>query len=228
MGLCCLPVLVLIASEFVTHVLFPRYAIEFLAGVSAIIGIGLWMVCGGQRVPAVLMALVLAANFFRTAHGDFRADQEYRLFPFASRALNQVPKAAEADQLPIAASNLHDFMRVIYYGDAAFRRRLVYVSSEKYAMQVMGETNAERMMIGSAPYFHTPVVNYSAFVKAYPKFYVLGASNWLIPTLLSQGANIRLMQRVDAPGNVPQHQGSTEGGPEPLLLVNYEHKLGSQ
>jgi hypothetical protein len=216
LGLVCLPLLVLLVSKCVTHILFPRYGIAFVVGVSALLATAAWVAFAGRRVPALLIAIGLATLSAGTALSNLRAALQNRAYPIRLQMQNRIPASLRHDDWPIVAGYANPFMELNYYGDPDVLKRLVYVSSERLASQLIECTNAERMMIGPAPFFRTHVMDYSTFVKAHPVFYVLGPSDWILRKLVEGGSNIQLIQdgSGDAWGN----------GADLIFLVHYKHE----
>jgi hypothetical protein len=201
-----LPVAAIALSKLVTHVLYSRYLIASMFGIAALTALVLWFACSGRKEPGLAAALLLGIGFAHTAGADLKT-VNYRGTTSIREALQRrVPPAALDDSLPIVVAHPDEFMTLIYYGDPALVERLVYVSSEELSAQRQGFTFLDRIMVASAPFLATRVIDYHAFIAKYPKFYVqggLGGQEWIIAQLLLDKAQMRLLQGgpVDAEGD---------------------------
>ncbi len=202
-SLACVPILAIALSKFITHIFFNRYAIGSMFGIVALISIGMWLAFSGRKEPALSIALVLSAVLAHTAAGEMMQIRGERGHPIQAAILRRIPADALRNDLPIVAAGPNEFMDLSYYGDRALRKRLFYLSSEESAKRILGFTFLERMMIGSAPYFGTQVVDYNAFLNAHRSFYVFGSPQWwLYPQLIRDGAQLQMLQGgpVDSQG----------------------------
>ncbi len=197
LGFCCVPVLATLLARFGTHILFSRYAMAGLVGFSVLLGLASSLAFHNRRWPAVALSCLLGAlTLYRVIKEDIPVIQEARHTPLQV----SIPKrlhVAERQDLPIVLTNLDEYMQYHYYGNEALRRRIVYVSSEKLAEKYLGFTIAERMMESSAPYFKTQVIDFSQFIQSHREFYVFGDlryPEWVVPELLAEGANLKLVQ----------------------------------
>jgi len=198
LGFTCFPVFAALLSRFVTHIFFSRYAIGGIFGFALLLGFCAWLAFGDQKEPALALVAIFAVLVLHDRiFDDYRTLLGDRANPARVGIPQRIHGRAQVDGLPIVATNLDDYMGFYYYGDSAFRKRVFYVSSEELAKQYLGFTFHERMMIGSAPYFGTQVVDYNKFVGEHPRFYVFGTlqfSEWVVPKLMADGAELRLVQ----------------------------------
>ncbi len=198
LGFTSMPVFVILFSKFATHIFFPRYAITGIFGFAALIGLSAGLAFWDKKGPA--LALVVMSSilvFYYQGHEDVPLITSARNTPQTISVPHRLPQSVLDGNLPIVPTDLDDFMKFNYYGDSALRKRLFYVSSEKLAEQYLGFTFHERMMLGAAPYFHTQVVDYDAFIHEHPTFYVFGSlrfSQWVVPKLMADGAELKLIQ----------------------------------
>lgn len=198
LGFACIPALAIILSKFGTHIFFTRYAIAGVFGFAVILACCTWFAFGGKRGPALVFTFVLLLLTIRN-----QKVEDFPIITAGSRTSpevnvrNRIPQVAQRDVLPIVVTNIDDFMRFSYYADPALRKRIFYVSSEKLAGQYLGFTFLERMMIGSAPYFGTNVVDYASFLREHRKFYLFGPlepTEWLVPKLMAEHIELQLVQ----------------------------------
>ena len=195
LGLTIVPVLAVLLAKLVTHVFFNRYAATGMIGIVALIAAGIWLAFSGRKGPAVAAMLVFGGVFAHRAYYDLKSAHEQWTNLSRGGGIKHVPSAAGSDNLPIVAAGPNEFMDLTQYGDRALRHRLYYVSSEQIAARIMGFSFLERMMIGSAPFFGTQVMNYDDFLQAHPKFYLFGSPNWwLYPKLIADHARIEMLQ----------------------------------
>lgn len=198
LGFTCLPIFAVCLSRFGTHIFFPRYAIAGIFGFALLLGFSAWFAFGERKGPVLMLVSILVVlTLHDRIFDDYRILLAERATPAHVGIPQRIPPSAQSDGLPIVATSLDDFMQFTYYGDPALRKRLFYVSSEELAKRYLGFTFHERMMIGSAPYFGTQVVDYNKFVGEHPRFYVFGSlqfTEWVVPKLMADGAELRLVQ----------------------------------
>jgi hypothetical protein len=195
LGFACVPILAIGLSKFVTHIFFNRYAIGSMFGIVALITIAIWLAFSGRKEPSLAVVLILATVFTHTAAAELSQVRAERANPAQVAEERRIPVSALRDDLPIVAAGPNEFMDLSYYGDQALRKRLFYLSSEESARRILGFTFLERMMIGSAPYFGTQVIDYKRFIGAHRNFYVLGGPQWwLFTQLLADGAQVQMLQ----------------------------------
>lgn len=207
---CTIPVFAVLLAKYGTHIFFPRYGIAGAFGFAVLAGVCGWLVFArqtffGWTLVATLGLLLLHGQKVADIADirDSRADPPGVVLPL------RLPAIVRNDNLPIAFADLHDYMQFFYYGDAPTRSRAFYPADEKLAAHYLGFTFHERMMIGSAPFFGTQIVQYAAFIHDHKKFYVLGSleySAWLVRALLADGISLKMVQ----------------GGPKDLLGGFYD------
>jgi fumarate reductase subunit D len=198
LGFTCFPVFAVALSRFGTHIFFTRYAIAGVLGLAALIGLAASLAFINRKAPGLALAcifIVLVVHDQRQY--DLPLISIMRDAPASVRTEQRIPETVTKDELPIAVTNPDDFMQFVYYGSPNLQKRVVYVSSEVSALHYLGYTFHERMMIGSAPYFGTQVIDYATFIHAHQSFYVLGPllpAEWMVPKLLDDHAELRLLQ----------------------------------
>jgi hypothetical protein len=212
LGFTCLPIFGIALSKFVTHIFFIRYVMAAVFGIAALIAIGLWRAFSGRREPALAVLLILAGVFVHAGVWDLKQAMAQQVNPPKAALQHVIPSTALGDNLPIVVADPDEFMMFSYYVDGPLHQRVYYVSSEELAMRFVGFTFLERMMIASAPYFGTKVIDYNTFVATHPKFYVLGGTQWwFVPKLISEGAHLQLLKAG------PSDKGG--GSSEPFFFV---------
>jgi hypothetical protein len=204
LGFACIPVFALVLSRFGTHVFFLRYGIAASFGVAGLFAFCAWLAFDGRNGPALATICMLVILIVREqAKQDWNIIRNGRNTPLAQQIVAQIPELARNGVKPIVAANPDGFMQYFYYGDEGLRNRLFYLASEPLAEHYLGFTFLERMMLGSAPFFRTHVVDYSTFTRNNRSFYVIGGmlpSDWLIPKLLDDQVSLQLLQ--GGPSNV--------------------------
>ena len=198
LSLVVLPVFAVFFAKYGTHIFFTRYAMAGVFGVAALVGYGAWLAFSGHRgLALVLASTALALILFTQDRDDLPLIREGR-HRTANDILHRLPQVVLDDELPIVATNLDDYMIFYYYlHNAKLQKRLFYVSSETLAEHYIGFTLSDRMMIGSAPFFHTQVLDYKSFIERHSIFYVFGSleySEWVVPKLLADHADLELLQ----------------------------------
>jgi hypothetical protein len=197
LALACIPIITVVFSKIFTQVLFARYMIAAVFGITASLSFALWFTFRGRRGPALAAACLVVFWCIHVAVMDVQAISYDRSDPIQKRVVRLLPQVALADTLPIAVAQIGTFMTLYYYGDPIIAKRLVYVASEELSRQLQGFNFLERIMVDSAPYFGTPVVDYHRFVANHSEFYVVGGlemEEWLTAELIRQHANIQLVQ----------------------------------
>jgi hypothetical protein len=191
MAVLSLPLIALLMARFVTHAFVARYSIEDVAGLAVVLTYSMGTLFLDRREPAMLAAfLMLAALGLGQARHSGAIDS----------AAHSVPQQALASGFPIAVSHPFTFMAMRYYEDPRLWRRLSYVASPEAALRRVGSNSDEYLMIQGARYFGTSVIPYEQFIRQHGEFFVFGDDeyhNWLMPQLMSDGAEAMLVGSGD-------------------------------
>jgi hypothetical protein len=194
----CFPVFGIAFAKIATDVLFPRYLMPALFGISALLSLGLWFAASGRREPALIAAIVIGSWFLQVSWKDVDRIRGSMRVPASVAVESILPaRARENRTLPIVAAQAGSFMALSYYGDPDLKRRMFYLADKDLSLQLQGFNFLDRILSASAPYFHTNVVSYRSFIRANPNFYVLGGlggQEWILAKLINDNAEIDLVQ----------------------------------
>jgi hypothetical protein len=191
LALLSLPLVTLLLGRFATHNFVARYAIEAMGGLAVVLTYAMGTLFLDRREPALLAAFLMVAAL---AFSQARHTGEI------GTAVHQIPPQVLASGLPIAVSHPFTFMSMRYYADPGLWKRLTYVASPEGALRFGGSNSDEYLMIQGAKYFGTVVVTYEQFVRRQRELYVFGDDeyhNWLMPQLMSDGAESQLIGSGD-------------------------------
>jgi hypothetical protein len=147
-----------------------------------------------RREPALICVVIFAFVFAYKAAWDVRDARGMRAHSPYETTVKRIPAIARYDAIPIAVVYPGDLMDLRYYGGPALQSRLYYLADETSAVRAYGFTSGERTIYLSAPYFGTQLVDYHAFIKRQPVFYVFGGPGWLVPKLIEDGADVQVLQ----------------------------------
>ncbi len=191
LALLSLPLVSLLLGRFATHNFVARYSIAAMAGLAIVLTYSMRTLFLDRREPALLAALLMVAalGFSQLRHTGAIGSPVHR-----------IPAEALASGLPIAVSHPFTFMTMRYYADPGIRKRLSYVASPKAALKFVGSNSDEYLMIQGARYYGTSVTPYRQFVLEHGEFFVFGDDeyhNWLMPQLMSDGAEATLVGSGD-------------------------------
>jgi hypothetical protein len=191
LALLSLPLVSLLLGRFATHNFVARYSIACVGGLAVVLTYCMRTLFQDRREPAVLAVLLMAGAL---------AFSQVRHSGAIGSPIHRIPEQALASGLPIAVSHPFTFMTMRYYADAALWKRLSYVASPESALKFVGSNSDEYLMIQGAPYFGTSVALYRQFVLQHREFFVFGDDeyhNWLMPQLMSDGAEATLIGSGD-------------------------------
>jgi hypothetical protein len=180
-------------SALVTGAFHERYVLHGVLGLAILIAWGaskLVRSTGGIAILVAVLFTAFAARHAIDATGLLRgpanplSDQERLL-------------ALAASNSPIVVSHAVPYLQVAHYsnphrGSRDAGRSFAYVSKPADVVEKTGDTGSRAMRLLSRI---TPldVNEYDTFVGRYTQFDVYGPRSWMIPKLLSQGADVRLL-----------------------------------
>jgi hypothetical protein len=200
-------------GKWVTRQFFPRYVIGSMFGFTALATLIVWFAFQRSRNAALIVSLLVGGVFAHSVAFDLREARHLRANPPEITILKRIPEQARFDDMPVVFADVLQFLEFRYYADAAFRRRMYYVTDEESAFRILGYTAPERGISQSPRYFNTQVVEYDRWVKQHPVFYVFGGPDWLVPRLIHEGAHLQVFQtgadafyRVTLAGSVATSQ----------------------
>jgi hypothetical protein len=101
--------------------------------------------------------------------------------------------ARAAGEEPVVVSHALTFLPMAHYlgPDAA---RLTYLTRPADVVKQLGVDTGSRALRRLSEIAPISVQDYDAFVARHERFYVYGPASWVIPKLLSQNAEVRLLQ----------------------------------
>jgi hypothetical protein len=102
---------------------------------------------------------------------------------------------------PIVVSDPMSFMELTYYAPADLRAQFFYVGDIDSAVRWTTIDSAERTLVAMGTMMPLRVVEYSAFERSHPTFYVYFAGrkvDWILQRLREDGRRVELVSKADA------------------------------
>ena len=196
-ALALLPVFIITASKYTTHVFVARYALSGVIGLAILSAALLWS--SSNRRPLVGIA-VLAAVFAifagRLLRDIYQAPPTLRQGGAIYRELQHLPVTAE----PIVIAYNHAFMELSYYAEPQIRERLVYPLSREVEMKYTG-SDLDYLLLSAVR--HRTKLNYvdlDAFLASNPRFILVAMSHdYLQQYLLTSGFRLVPLSSMAGP-----------------------------
>lgn len=183
-----------------------RYVLASAAGLAIFLAFGICRALKSERLAGILLATVFAGWFAykgvtkikmqAAANGGFAT-------PIAAPLQNApwMRVLEETDtSLPVAVVPAVFFLQMQHYAPKQVRGRMVYLSSEKYALQFEGIYTGETNLIQFARLLPVHVADYDTFVTANRHFLICAETTnatWLLEKLRADNAHIELRKRLD-------------------------------
>jgi hypothetical protein len=191
-----------IPASYLAGGFVPRYALACFVGVTLYLVLLAWRAASGNRLPALVAFLVLFGwfcmktpgtvrrNLAETGGYPFRTSQ-----PFAARSWMPL---LEASPLPVVVSPAVFFLQFQHYAPPEVRKRVHYLASRKYAMELEGMDTGDTNLTLFARMLPLPVTGYDDFVRQHRNFLVIAETTnptWVVEKLKAGGAQLILRNR---------------------------------
>jgi len=177
LGLLALPLLGFGIAALVHGAMTAKYMVPSILGFSLALGFTLptlrrW----GFLLPAATAALLLfmivpqERQFWSTYDGRFVSP--------ATFVEDFVTTGGHAD-LPVIASDAHDFLQLQHYCDPAWRKRFVSVLDPAQAVVYTGNDTADKQLAILRQYANLPIYDFQPFLAEHPAFLVYSGGGGL-------------------------------------------------
>jgi hypothetical protein len=177
LGLLSLPLVGFAVAALAHGAMTAKYMVPSILGFSLALGFTLprlrrW----GFLLPAVFAALLLYVivpqerQFWSTYNGRFISP--------AAFVEDFVTAGGHAD-LPVVASDAHDFLLLQHYCDPAWRKRFVSVLDPSQAVVYAGNDTADKQLAILRRYTNLPIYDFQPFLAEHPAFLVYSSGGGL-------------------------------------------------
>ena len=199
-GLTALPILTIIVAIFTTGVFAPRYALPAVVGMVVLIATSAHRRSKASSALAGGLIVLLGVGFVIGQRGALRTASATRAYLASTSGWL---RAEATEPLPIVAWHGDAFLRLGYYAPAEVASRLVYLSDDAAALRHLRQNTGDRGLRTLQPWLGVEVESYRDFIRDHRRFYAYGTAgdyarsgrpwNWLLPQLVEEGAEARLV-----------------------------------
>jgi hypothetical protein len=161
-----MPVFVVVASEYTTHVFVTRYVLWAVPGFAILAAALLWRAAGGQAIAGLSLAWLALSIIAIHEVRDVRRKPVLRESEAVHQALKSLPYGTE----PIVVADAHAFIELSYYSESRIRNRLVYPVSEELELRYIGSDTNSLLLPALRRYTDLNVVDYKTVAASYPRF----------------------------------------------------------
>lgn len=189
-ALLALPVAGYLLAVAVTGAFHERYVLQGVLGFSILLAWWSPHAARTRTAAATLLVVVFLAFAGRQAAGAVG------LIRGASNPLvdHQPVLALAPVETPLVVSHALPFLQLAHYQRLASGRALTYLTRPPDVVKQMGGDTGARALRILAGYAPLEVEEYEPFVRSHQQFYVYGPRSWLVPKLLTDGADVRLVR----------------------------------
>lgn len=183
-----IPAVGVLGARLFTGVFVARYALSAVIGLSLAVPLAVWWAVPRSGVPEVVLCLVLAGSFSRSAFESVRHARD----PFHD-PVEQRPQLVRhlAEPAPVVVTGGLMFLQFWYYTPPELRGRLWYLADPAAAVRHRGSDSFDRGFLALRRWTAVTVQDYRSFVEGHQEFCVYAAgSGWLLDELREAGARI--------------------------------------
>jgi hypothetical protein len=187
--LLALPVAGYALAAAATGAFHRRYVLQVVLGLGILAAWWAARLVRSRREAAILLAVLLLGCGARLGTGVLSLGRE-PADPLASHTpiISMVPAGA-----PIVVSHALTFLQMVHYSGREAGTRLTYLTRPADVVEGLGVDTGGRALRRLAKVAPLEIREYDEFVGAHHQFHVYGPKSWLIPKLLSQSAQVRLL-----------------------------------
>ena len=181
-----------------------RYVLPTVAGVAIILMFGLARSLKGDPLVGAVLTLFFLFWFVGKTLPEVRRQMHENgglKTPLGQPLQENWKRELEQSDLPVAMSPAPLFLQMQHYVSGAARAQIYYVSDEQKARLYNDAPTDEINMVRFSRAVSLQVVGYHEFVRQHPHFLVYTEAarlHWLIPSLIREGARIRLRKPSDS------------------------------
>jgi hypothetical protein len=192
------PVEVFITGRLVTGVFDSRYGIVSIIGFSILLPLCLQRLFRGSRAAALaeLLVLILCLGIWYVRHmGPQRWAEDL------NASLVSWVRTSKTSRLPIVVANPTMFLPLAQGGAKELRDVVVYTPDGHAASQYISVTTADYNLEGLRGVTPLNMPTFAGFASSHQRFLVLSDNSpldWIVPKLLSMGAELRLCAVFDS------------------------------
>jgi putative flippase GtrA len=205
LSLVALPYIAFVLTQMVHGLLLARYVMP------AIIGVLLGMACAlsfaGRRAVVIFAVFALCATAVREIdfwrYPQFSPYQSY--FSATSRQqlreMKDFVDSAGHNDLPVVISDCLLYTQFVYYLDANWTKRLVYLVDRENEYKYSTSDSSSATMFAFHSYFPVQLAEYSQFTTAHPEFLLYAeGSDWYQPAFKNENFSMEVLAK--GPGEV--------------------------
>ena len=165
-----LPFVFFIATKLSNGGFTERYALPVALGLALATGYGL------SRLSRRAAVLIAALVFFCFGLQEFsfwklyRAVRQYRVY--WQKPIEEMVSAAGYEDLPVMVTEPHDYLQIVYYADAQWKKRFVFVADPETAVKYGIPDGSDKELQVLRNLVPLNVVDYSDFRPQFPRFLV--------------------------------------------------------
>jgi hypothetical protein len=206
--LALLPIVVVVAASYTTHLFIPRYVASANIGVSIFTACwlrrgfraqstGILVVLGLLLVAAAAQSFLFDTSFNPLHMTHLRSNSGLRQGEDLLQELRTLPESAE----PIVIGYDENFLELAYYAEPALGRRLVYPLSRSLDLRYKGFDVAYLNLAAMRERTALPIVDLDVFLSANPRFILAvdPAKDYLSGYLRAQGYRVTPMDTKAEP-----------------------------
>jgi uncharacterized membrane protein len=193
-GLIALPALLYFPAALLDIPLAPRYVLFMLLGVCAATAVAVsrsprglpWLLAG-----TVLIVAAGEVAYWRVGRFPENSSRQH----FDGQSLRRLVSQAQAEDLPVVASNGLKYLAVAYYAESAATMPF-YVTDPAAALEQMGTDAADRALLKLAPFLPMRLEERSSFLARHPVFLIYSEGevwDWLPDRLVRDGHSVRVL-----------------------------------
>jgi hypothetical protein len=193
-----LPVIVLAPMGVVHGILLIRYVMTATIGLA--LGITMAISIAGRKATVLFAMFVVCLVGVRES--SFWFHREYDPFiPYFSATsagelqhMSEFMESAGHPDLPMVVSDCLLYSQFVYYSEAHWKNRLVYLADERRELHYTRADTSSKSMLAFREFFPLRVVDYSEFTTAHPEFLLYSEGlDWYIPAFLRDGFTLQLV-----------------------------------
>jgi len=193
-GFLAIPIIAVTVSMLTTGAFTDRYALPAIIGCSLVVAFAAHESLSSRPATVTILTLFLCACFLSLGAKSFASATAIRE---ANVQATQFLRAKAVGSLPIAVSDQHAFMSLLYYAPRDIGSRLIYLADPGKALSRLGHNSVEKGTLALLkPWFHLPIEEYDPFLASGQEFFVFGDSghflNWLLPDLIASCRQLEL------------------------------------
>lgn len=180
LGFIALPVVAMILAKLIVGAFTYRYALPAVIGFSILFAFAAYRMSNGRALVGIVFVLTLFFGFL------FLGVRSFVTLGESARNLNKTYEFIRAESkgtLPIAVSDLHNFMLLAYYAPKDISPRLVYLADPKASLRYLGHTTVDQGILDLKNWFRLNVEEYEPYIASHHQFIVYnrlrGERSWV-------------------------------------------------